>query len=104
MTLKRMLGAVVGAAAVGLMACAVFAAAPSTTRDGYEVNDLTRPQPGVVTPGTFSTQDQPGTAPSDAIVLFDGKDLSKWKAEAGDKDATWKVENGQLVCVPNTGG
>jgi hypothetical protein len=34
-----------------------------------------------------------GGPPADAIVLFDGKDLAKWKgAESGD--AKWKVENG----------
>ena len=32
---------------------------------------------------------KPGDAPSDAVVLFDGKDLSAWKN--GD---TWKVEDG----------
>jgi len=41
-------------------------------------------EPKVVTPGTAST------APSDAIVLFDGHDLSAWKAENGG-DPKWKV-------------
>ncbi len=41
----------------------------------------------VVDPGT------PDGAPSDAIVLFDGKDLSQWHAEDGGP-ARWKVENG----------
>ena len=44
-------------------------------------------EPPVVTPG------EPGGAPSDAIVLFDGKDLSKWRNERGGA-AGWKVENG----------
>ena len=39
----------------------------------YRVHDPARPHPVVVTPAA-----QPGGAPSDAIVLFDGKDLSKW--------------------------
>jgi hypothetical protein len=42
------------------------------------------PEPKVVEPG--ATDNDP---PSDAIVLFDGKDLSKW--EGGDQ---WKIENG----------
>ena len=36
------------------------------------------PEPKVVTPG-----EKPGDPPADAIILFDGKDLSKWKN--GDK-------------------
>jgi hypothetical protein len=41
------------------------------------------PEPKVVTPGDA------GSPPSDAIVLFDGKDLSNWNG--GEK---WKVEDG----------
>src|SRR5208337_2029916 len=37
----------------------------------WTVHDHNRPQPKLVTPGTFSTQDQPGTPPSDAIILFE---------------------------------
>jgi Domain of Unknown Function (DUF1080) len=32
----------------------------------------------------------PGPPPSDAIVLFDGKDLSKWESEKGG-EAKWKI-------------
>src|SRR5687768_503826 len=41
----------------------------------YHVHDPARPRPVVVAPGAM-----PGQAPSDAVVLFDGKDLSKWSA------------------------
>lgn len=34
----------------------------------------------------------PGPPPSDAIVLFDGKDLSQWKGEHGE--AKWTVRDG----------
>ena len=61
----------------------------------WKVHDMNRPQPPIVTPGTFSTQEQPGKAPSDAIVLFDGADISKWKSNGGP--AKWKVENGYMV-------
>lgn len=61
----------------------------------WHVHDGERPQPRVVTPGAFSTQDKPGKPPSDAIVLFDGKDLSKWRGANG-KDPGWKVENGYM--------
>ena len=39
--------------------------------------------------------------PADAIVLFDGKDLSKFVMCGSDKAAAWKVENG--YCVPQSG-
>jgi hypothetical protein len=59
----------------------------------WHVHDGLRPQPKVVTPGTNSTEEKAGTPPSDAVVLFDGKDLSKWRSGKGG-DAQWKVENG----------
>ena len=61
----------------------------------WKVHDADRPQPKVITPATASTPEQPGKAPSDAVVLFDGKDLSHWKGHDGD--AKWKVENGAMV-------
>ena len=58
----------------------------------WHVHDGERPQPRVVTPGTnFNQQAQ---APSDAVVLFDGTDLSKWKGEKGE--ARWKIEKGYM--------
>jgi len=56
---------------------------------------------------------QPGVGarpPSDAIVLFDGKDLSKWESakrvEEGQKPdpAPWKIVNGELYVIPGSGG
>ena len=55
----------------------------------WKVHDIDRPIPRVVTPGAKA-----GGAPSDAVVLFDGKDTSKW-VENG-KPVTWKVENGYM--------
>jgi hypothetical protein len=67
----------------------------------WHVHDGTRPQPKIVTPGEPSTQEKAGTAPSDAVVLFDGKNLAKWKS--GQDDAKWKVENGYFQVAPGTG-
>ncbi|MGC8742526.1 MAG: 3-keto-disaccharide hydrolase [Verrucomicrobiia bacterium] len=59
----------------------------------WRVHDPDRPQPRVVTPGErFSEMAAP---PSDAVVLFDGKDLSKWIDGKG-QPAAWKVENGYM--------
>jgi len=43
----------------------------------------------------------PGPPPSDALVLFSGKDLSQWKNEKGG-EAKWKVEDG-VATVNGTG-
>ena len=68
----------------------------------WRVHDGRRPLPRVVTPGTASSQDSPGKPPSDAIVLFDGTDLSQW--EGKDGEPKWKVENGTMEVVKGTGG
>src|SRR5712672_474035 len=68
----------------------------------YEIHDRNRPVPPVIDAGTASTQDSPGCAPSDAIVLFAGKDLSHWAQKDGSA-AKWKVENGYFEVVPKTG-
>src|SRR5688572_28875872 len=42
-------------------------------------------------------------APTDAVVLFDGKDLSAWEGERGGK-APWAVADGALTVVPGSKG
>ncbi len=69
----------------------------------WRVHDLNRPHPPAVTPGA-----EPGAPPSDAIVLFDGKDLSNWLTQAKSKDGgtlepQWKVVEGAIEVVPGTG-
>ena len=43
-----------------------------------------------------------GQPPSDAIVLFNGKDLSNWESINGGP-AEWGVENGEMVDRPKAG-
>ncbi len=69
---------------------------PGTT---YHVHDGERPQPHVVTPGATFSHGAP--APSDATVLFDGKDLSKWQGNRGE--AKWAVKDGYME-MNGTGG
>lgn len=56
------------------------------------------PQPKVVTPGDIKTN----SAPSDAIVLFDGKDLSAWEDSKGGP-AKWTVNKGVFTVAKTTG-
>ncbi len=84
---------VAGAPAVVLADDLGYTDTPIIPGTKWHVHDSGRPQPKIVTPGEPSTQDKAGTAPSDAVVLFDGKDLSKWRTSKGE-DAKWKVENG----------
>ena len=53
-------------------------------------------EPKMIDPGP------PGGPPADAIVLFDGKDLSQWKAQDGGP-AKWDVTDGVMVVKRGTG-
>jgi hypothetical protein len=69
----------------------------------WRVHDIKRPHPHLVAPGA-----EAGQAPSDAIVLFNGKDLSQWmmtppKGQGEPVAPAWKVENGYMEVVPGTG-
>ncbi|MEM7374620.1 MAG: DUF1080 domain-containing protein [Bacteroidota bacterium] len=59
--------------------------------------EIWNPVPPKVTPGQTNSQ-----APSDAIVLFDGTDLSQWTNMKGEQ-ASWTVEDGAMTVKPRTG-
>ena len=66
---------------------------------GWKAHDKERPQPKVVTPGEAKL---PASIPSDAISLFDGKDLSNWDGPNG-KDPKWVVKDGVMESVAGAG-
>lgn len=75
---------------------------PRITGQKWRVHDIDRPRPGKVTPGPAVSS----PPPTDAIVLFDGRDLSQWvnRDRAGvTQEAKWKVENGYIEIVPRMG-
>jgi hypothetical protein len=75
---------------------------PQLPNQKWKVHDMERPRALKVTPGPLTN----AAPPSDAIVLFDGKDLSHWmQAVRGGQlqEPKWKVENGNLEIVPRTG-
>ena len=80
---------VIALPALGLLAATSLVLQEDKT---WDVHDMDRPQPTVVTAGTPSCAGQAGSAPSDAIVLFDGKNLDHWRS--GNGPAGWTVANG----------
>ena len=63
------------------------------------LNGYDSPLPTVVTPGVVSS-DGGVAAPSDAISLFNGKDLSEWTSKKGSPD--WTVQNGVFTVKEGT--
>ncbi len=66
-----------------------------------EMTEFWEPVPKVVEPGK-AAQNAAMTAPSDAVILFDGKDLSKWESVEGGA-AQWVVNNGVFTVKKGTG-
>jgi len=81
---------------------AVLVAAVTLPKMKWKPDDRSRPQPPVITPGTASTDEQPGKPPSDATVLFAGNDLSSWVGKK-NQAAPWKVGSGYFEVAPGTG-
>lgn len=75
---------------------------PFLPGDRWHVHDPARPQPTVISGVAGDDGDQPGRPPSDAIVLFDGRDAGKWEALKGGS-IPWKIDGGVLETVPGTG-
>lgn len=65
----------------------------------WPIHSVDRPRPPVVRPRPESP---PVPAPSDAIVLFDGSNLSEWRSEDGQA-AKWAVRDGYVEVVAGTG-
>ncbi|MDZ7935166.1 MAG: DUF1080 domain-containing protein [Emticicia sp.] len=63
-----------------------------------EMTEIWDPEVTVVTPGKTSAD-----APSDAIILFDGKDLSQWVSAKDGSPAKWTVIDGRVEVAPGTG-
>jgi hypothetical protein len=61
-----------------------------------ESTELWEPVPPVVTPGTGTS------APSDAIILFDGTNLNEW-TNANGQEAGWTVADGAMTVKAGTG-
>jgi hypothetical protein len=65
------------------------AAAPATPKP--EETEVWEPVPAVVTPGAAC-----GAPPSDAVILFDGKNLDEWVSAQDHTPAKWTVADGVM--------
>jgi len=80
---------------VGLIATS--SGLPAQERKGDPaLTEVWEPEPAVVVPG------EGAAPPSDAIVLFDGSDLSHWRQVDGE-EAQWLVEDGAVTVMPGSG-
>lgn len=70
---------------------------PMQPNGKWHVHDINRPHPAIVTPGEKACQ-----SPSDAIVLFDGKDMSNWTDKKGNP-SKWVIKDDYMECVPKAG-
>ena len=80
---------------------AQFYGDPPDNTHPWAIHDNNRPQPPRVEPAK-----NPGGAPSDAIVLFDGSLESftkNWSHTNAKRKKDWKVENGSLISVGGAG-
>ncbi len=75
----------------------VCQAASGQLPSGWKAHDLSRPAAKIVTPA-----EKVGQPPSDAIVLFDGTDMSKWQSSNGE-EPKWKIVDGAMESVPKSG-
>jgi hypothetical protein len=66
-----------------------------------EMTEIWNPEVKAITPGKRDSD-----APSDAIILFDGKNLDQWVSQKNkNKPASWKiVNNDYLEVIPGSGG
>lgn len=62
-----------------------------------KASEVWEPVPPVVTPG------QGTTAPSDAIILFDGKSAGEWEMVNDGSPLKWEVADGAMTVKPKTG-
>jgi hypothetical protein len=81
-----------------LLALALSVAVASQTMQELSPFPPPKKEPPVVTPGKTSSD-----PPSDAIVLFDGKDLSKWRSANEGGEVKWTIKDGYMQVMPKSG-
>src|ERR1700722_6452435 len=79
---------------ISLLACSsmLFAQNPTDTIKDHRTTEIYSPVPPIVTPA-----DKPGAPPSDAIILFDGKNQDQWALASNGQPADWIVDHDILT-------
>jgi hypothetical protein len=84
-----------------------YADTPEIQGSPWRIHDLNRPRPRSVTPQYQGDAGVPGAPPSDAVILFDGKDLSRWRtwgeSSSEQLPAQWTLVDGCLEVKPGAG-
>jgi len=83
---------------VSIFSVAVSLSAQDQTKPRPEDTEVWQPVPAIVTPGANDSE-----PPSDAIVLFDGKDESEWVSAQDHTPARWVVHDGILTVTKAPG-
>lgn len=81
---------------IAIVSAAGVNAQLDTTKLTPESSELWNPVPRIVTAPTTG-------APSDAIILFDGKDFSKWKSSKTGGNAPWTIADGAMTVKAESG-
>ena len=91
------MGTVIRTASLCTAAIALIGATAVLAQGKPQDTEQWTPVPAIVTPGAASA------APSDAIVLFDGRGLGEWVATRDKSPAAWPVANGVLTVGKSSG-
>ncbi len=81
-----------------LATCFLIAATLQAQIKDPVATEVWKPVPRVITPGSATN-----TAPSDAIVLFDGQNANEWTHNDGSA-VKWGMGDGAMTVVKGTGG
>jgi hypothetical protein len=84
--------------AIALLASRAVCQTPVSTPPKPADTEVWKPVPAIVTPGRTDAD-----APSDAIVLLDGKTLDAWVSARDSSPARWTVANGVATVVKAAG-
>lgn len=91
---------IVKATAIALLGFAITASEPQDAPSPKpEDTEVWQPEPPVIAPGASATV----APPSDALVLFDGKNLGEWVTSKDKSPARWTVADGVLTVRKGTG-